>query len=82
MKQDNFDKIILTHDGEDAAECGERCKCRGIVLKAYNGMLDTGAPKRTAMDVASKVYIYHHPEDAGPRARLIVERWVHAGNMH
>ncbi len=68
----------------DAANDKERCKCRAAVLRAYNGMIKTGAPQNFAMDAARILYSYHHPEDQLIDAALTVERWVcsQAGAFH
>ncbi|MCW2243932.1 hypothetical protein [Azospirillum canadense] len=60
----------------EAAVCG----CRPIVERAYRELVDRGRPDRHALEAATVVLRWHHPELAMPEAEQIVERWV-AGNI-
>lgn len=70
-------------DPED--ECGpllSDCRCRPAVERAFAGMIATGASQLTALEVASRVYNYHHPTVPTRRARDVVEIWVYRGCFH
>jgi len=45
-------------------------------------MMTSGGCERTAMDVALRVYRYHHPEVPAIQARDIVQVWVYQGAFH
>ncbi|WP_448206158.1 hypothetical protein [Azospirillum sp. sgz302134] len=60
----------------EAAVCG----CRPIVERAYRELVDCGRPNRHALEAATVVLRWHHPELPTPEAQQIVERWV-AGNV-
>lgn len=66
----------------DGARDPHRCKCQGAVLRAYEGLVGAGEPESNALEAATIVYRYHHPEDSVANAVLTVERWVYAGNFH
>lgn len=65
-----------------AATDADRCRCKGATLKAYAGMLDSGANEAEAVDAAWRVYRFHHPEDSYYRSRLTVERWIYTERAH
>ena len=58
------------------------CRCRPAVRRAFSGMLTSGAGERTAMDVACRVYRYHHPDVPVFQVRDIVQVWVYQGAFH
>lgn len=58
------------------------CKCYNAVMRAYEGMIDSGAARHIALDAAVHVYSYHHPEDAKEDRMLTVDRWVNEGRLH
>jgi hypothetical protein len=58
------------------------CKCHAAVLKAYKTLLGAGQSETMALQVAKRVYRFHHPEHMPDVAALTVERWVNAGNFH
>ena len=59
----------------DKAEEPERCKCKGIVLNAYNNLRASGMSEKEAIKTVVPVLRYHHP---GPsvEAKNVVECWV------
>ncbi len=65
----------------DPASDPIRCKCQNAVLRAYRELVKN-LPEGNAMEAACLVYGYHHPEDSPEECTLIVERWVHAENLH
>ncbi|WP_454017486.1 hypothetical protein [Azospirillum sp. Marseille-Q6669] len=63
----------------EAAVCG----CRPVVERAYRELVDCGRPDRHALEAATVVLRWHHPELDVPQALQIVERWVVAqGRLH
>ena len=50
--------------------------CRATVMRAYYGMLESGAPRESALGVAVKVYCYHNPAGSMAEARSRVEHWL------
>ncbi|MCB9946322.1 MAG: hypothetical protein H6842_00685 [Rhodospirillaceae bacterium] len=71
-------------DQDDCREAAEaaRCRCRDAVVRAYGEMLISGASERVALDVATRVYRYHHP-GAGVRLAVdVVETWVYTGPLN
>lgn len=60
----------------EAAVCG----CRPVVERAYRELVDCGRPDRHALEAATVVLRWHHPELDVPQALQIVERWVAAGD--
>ena len=58
------------------------CRCQPAVRRAFTGMMTSGGCERTAMDVALRVYRYHHPEVPSVQARDIVQVWVYQGAFH
>ena len=76
--------------GSDSAPEGEEdcgsllsdCRCRPAVERAFAGMVASGSAERVALEVASRVYCYHHPDVSGRQAREVVEVWVYRGCFH
>ena len=62
----------------EAAVCG----CRPIVERAYRELVDCGRPDRHALEAATVVLRWHHPELPENEAQQIVERWVAGGLLH
>lgn len=60
----------------DKADDPQSCKCRGIVLKTFDSLVQSGVNKTEAIKVASNVLRYHHPCPS-ITANTIVECWVH-----
>ena len=56
------------------------CKCYGAVMRAYKGM--SNESHEVALEVAQRVYAFHHPEDRAQDANLTVERWVNGAQTH
>lgn len=65
-----------------AAARAARCRCQAAVTRAYAEMLVCGVGKRVALDVATRVYRYHHPAAAFDLARDVVETWVYDGRLN
>ena len=59
----------------DKAEEPERCKCKGIVLNAYNNLRASGMSEREAIKTVVPVLRYHHPSPSF-EAKNVVECWV------
>ncbi len=59
----------------DKAEDPDRCKCKGIVLNAYDGLRKSGVSDREAIKIVTKVLKYHHPSPS-VEAKTVVECWV------
>ncbi len=66
----------------DGANDAERCVCKPHVMKAYAGMLQSGASQKLALEAAYRVYCNYHPDDTKEDSRLTVERWVLAKTVH
>lgn len=58
------------------------CKCYKAVMRAYDSLIDSGQPQNIAIDAATIVYGYHHPEDAVSDRVLTVERWINETRLH
>ena len=58
------------------------CGCRNAVLNAWAGMLSGGADRDVAIEVAVRVYCWHHPARGEDEARRIVESWLAAETIH
>ncbi len=70
-------------EGERFAACEAAvCGCRPVVERAYRELVCCGRPDRHALEAATVVLRWHHPELLGLQARQIVERWVAAGPLH
>lgn len=67
---------------EEGIKKAADCKCYNAVMRAYHGLIEAGQPEATALDAATIVYAYHHPEDSVSQRCLTVESWVHAQNLH
>jgi hypothetical protein len=69
----------------DRLDCGvpgePNCACRAAVVKAFNGMTRSGAPYDEALEAATRVFLYHHPE-LGWGARELIERWISPESLH
>lgn len=59
----------------DKAEDPDTCKCKGIVLNAYDALRKSGVPEREAVKIVTKVLKYHHPSPS-IEAKTVVECWV------
>lgn len=60
---------------------GPDCRCRSAVLRAFSGMISSGASPDDALAVALRVFHHHHPEiETG--ADALVERWVSVESLH
>lgn len=59
----------------DKAEDPDTCKCKGIVLNAYEGLRHSGVAEREAIKIVTKVLKYHHPSPS-IEAKTVVECWV------
>lgn len=62
----------------EAAACG----CRPMVERAYRELIDRGQPDGHALESATVVLRWHHPEVPAPEAVEIVARWVAGEPMH
>lgn len=58
------------------------CRCRPAVERAFSGMLLKGRSESDALEVAERVYRYHHPELPPPQVREVVQIWVYRGQLH
>lgn len=67
-------------------DCGPEhtgpCDCRTAVLRAFQSMLVSGSTRPTALDVAARVYRYHHPAQSPEHAQSTVEAWVSERALH
>ena len=52
------------------------------MVRAYGEMLISGASERVALDVATRVYRYHHPGAGMHLATDVVETWVYTGRLN
>ena len=59
-----------------------RCECREAVTRAFRGMQESGVTEAIALDAATRVYLYHHPEATSVAALHTVETWVRAATLH
>ena len=77
---------MAARSDSDADEgCGsllDDCRCRPAVERAFAGMLASGTAEQVALDVAARVYRYHHPRVSRRQARDVVEIWVYRGCLH
>ncbi len=74
-------RTVDYHDCRDDREL-IGCECRVAVHRAYHGMLASGAPPTVALNVAIRVYCYHHPEYTPAEAQGTVEAWMLRGVLH
>ena len=59
----------------DKAEDPDTCKCKGIVLNAYDALRQSGVAECEAIKIVTKVLKYHHPSPS-IEAKTVVECWV------
>ncbi len=59
----------------DKAEDPDVCKCKGIVLNAYDALRHSGVNEREAIKIVTRVLKYHHPSPS-IEAKTVVECWV------
>lgn len=59
----------------DKAEDPDACKCKGIVLSAYDALRKGGVAEREAIKIVTRVLKYHHPSPS-IEAKTVVECWV------
>lgn len=59
----------------DKAEEPERCRCKDIVLKAYDNLRAHGLSDREAIIAGTNILRYHHPSPSR-EAKTVVECWV------
>lgn len=71
----DFAEIALVGDTEP-------CICKPAVVRAYQGMMASGSGENDALEVATRVLRYHHPEMPAQRILVTVERWVHGGPLN
>ena len=57
-------------------EDGSRCDCRSAVTRAYRSLLGSGSSPTIALEAATRIYRYHHPEASLDMALTAVEAWV------
>lgn len=55
---------------------GSRCDCRSAVTRAYRSLLVSGTSPTIALEAATRIYCYHHPEASLDMALTAVEAWV------
>ena len=67
---------------QEGVRSASDCTCYNAVMKAYGGMISAGQPSEIALDVATTVYGYHHPEDTPIAQALTVERWINEERLH
>jgi hypothetical protein len=69
----------------DKAEDPDTCRCKGIVLNAYESLTKNGVSDREAIKIVTRVLKYHHPSPSAD-AKTVVECWVfentHSGSLH
>lgn len=70
-------QLTSTSCGEffDKAEEPDRCRCKKIVLNAYEGLCRSGMCENEAVESAAHVLRYHHPSSKA-ESRAVVECWV------
>lgn len=59
----------------DKAEEPERCRCKDIVLNAYDNLRKSGMSDREAILAGTHILRYHHPSPSR-EAKTVVECWV------
>lgn len=78
-----LDQTCPPPDSARLAACeAAACSCRPMVERAYRELVDHGQPAGHAIDAATVVLRWHHPEVPPPEAVEIVQRWVAAEPMH
>ena len=74
----------MTHHHTETINCGEffdkaedpdTCKCKGIVLNAYETLRRSGVSEREATQIGARILKYHHPSPS-IEAKTVVECWV------
>lgn len=50
------------------------CKCYNAVMRTFRALGDE--PYNVALEAATRVYCYHHPDDKRRDAFLTVQRWT------
>lgn len=69
----------------DKAEDPDTCRCKGIVLSAYDALKNSGVSEKEAIKIVTRVLKYHHPSPS-VEAKTVVECWVfentHNGSLH
>lgn len=53
-----------------------RCQCKTATLRAYDELRARGEPVHVAMEAASVVYRYHHPEFTTQSAIGSIAGWL------
>lgn len=71
-----------TPEEEALGACLANCKCQAAVRTAYKGMVERGLAEEMAIDIATRLYRYHHPEVESDRARVVVQVWTYDGHLH
>lgn len=59
----------------DKAEDPDTCKCKGIVLNAYETLRRNGVSEKDATSMVARVLKYHHPSPS-IEAKTVVECWI------
>ena len=73
----------MSGQSERLAACENMvCDCRSIVQRAYREMIGNGCPDQHALEAATVVLRWHHPDVAVMDAAEIVGRWVATGPLH
>ena len=69
---------------DEDASCSEDafCVCRDIVRRAHSGMMHRGFDEGSAVEVAIRVFRYHHPDASFAESRELVEHWVLGRHLH
>lgn len=67
---------------DDDLDGAHDCHCQKAVQRAFVGMLASGAPRSVALEAATRVFLYHHPDVPAAEAHGTVEHWVFTGPLH
>ncbi len=59
----------------DKADDPDTCKCKGIVLNAYDALRKSGVTEKEATSMVARVLKYHHPSPS-IEAKTVVECWI------
>lgn len=81
-RSDGAPTASRTAEEQALGACLADCKCQAAVRKAYKGMVDRGLSSDIAVDIATRLYRYHHPEVERDRARVVVQVWTYDGHLH
>ncbi len=65
----------------DKAQEPERCRCKDIVLTAYDNLRGHGLSEREAIIAGMHILRYHHPSPSR-EAKTVVECWVFEHSQH